>query len=303
MNEPELVILAAGIGSRFGGIKQLAKVGPNNESLIDYSIYNALKIGFRKFVMVIRKEIEKDIKEFFKGKFTEDVKIEYVYQEVEDIPESFALKENRKKPWGTVQSLIVCKNLIKGNFAMINGDDYYSFRALKKIYNFLKKLDENSKNFALVGYKLKKTLSKNGSVSRGICKIDENNNLIEIVENKDIKIFENKIISFFEEENREEILNEEDIASMNLFGFTKEVFPMLEKSFENFLEKNISSEKKELVVSTFLEEVLENKLGSVKVLPLKTRWFGITYKEDEKVVKEEIKKLIKEEVYPNSLWE
>ena len=301
---PTLIVLAAGMGSRYGGIKQIEGVGPNNESLIDYSIYNALKANFKKIVMVIRKEIQKDIEDFFQGKIPSDVPLEFVFQELEDIPHGYNVPPHRKKPWGTGQAVLCCKDVVHEPFAMINGDDYYSYEALQEVSRFLSSSNVESSDYAIVGYELKQTLSPHGSVSRGICQVDTQGNLISLEENKKIIIAEQgAIISEHDEDaTKNKTLTGKEPVSMNLFGFTPKFFTQLEDGFKKFLDKEGMEEKSEFFVPSHLGELVQKNQATARVLNTNAQWFGITYQADKQKVEEALKKLVSSGNYPSPLW-
>lgn len=302
--EPTLIVLAAGMGSRYGGIKQIESVGPNKESLIDYSIYNAINAGFKKIVMVIRREIKDDVMAFFKGKIPSNIPVEWVYQELNRLPQGYSVPSNRTKPWGTGHAVLICKDVVQEPFAMINGDDYYAYEALQKVATFLNKTDIAKPTYTIVGYELQQTLSPHGSVSRGICQQDEQGNLLFLEENKKIIIDgSGKIISEHEtDESKNKELTGKEPASMNLFGFTPLFFEQLEKGFKDFLNTQGQEEKSEFYVPAYLGELVRDNLASAKVLSTGAQWFGITYQADKPVVQAAIKKLIDSNSYPTPLW-
>lgn len=299
---PTLIVLAAGMGSRYGGMKQIEGVGPHNESLIDYSIYNALKANFRKIVMVIRKDIQNDIEDFFQGKIPKDVSLEFVFQELDDIPHGYSVPSHRKKPWGTGQAVLCCKDTVKEPFAMINGDDYYSYEALQEVSSFLYESNVESTDYAIVGYELQQTLSPHGSVSRGICQVDARGNLISLEENKKIIIAENGSIMSEFDDAQHTILTGKEPASMNLFGFTPKFFEQLEEGFKEFLDKEGTEETSEFFVPSYLGELVQKKQARARVLYTNAQWFGITYQADKSTVQEALKTLVSSGVYPSPLW-
>ena len=300
-----LVIMAAGLGSRFGqGIKQLEPVGLNNEIIMDYSIYDAIKAGFNKIIFIIRKDLEEEFDKVI-GNRTKNicnrlgVEVCYAFQSLEDLPKGIVLPSGRKKPWGTGQAVLACKDLIKEPFAVINADDYYGKEAFKNIYSFLSNCDTTKPyEFCMSGFVLKNTLSDNGGVTRGICKFNEDNYLEEIVETKNIIKKDNKAFV-----NDKEIDYNSNV-SMNMWGFTPEFIELLEEGFEKFFE-NIEGEEltKEYLLPIYIGELLKEKKISVKVLETNDKWFGITYKEDKDLVVNSFKELIEKEVYCNSLFE
>lgn len=304
MNKATLVIMAAGIGSRFGtGIKQLEPVGPNGEIIMDYSIYDAIEAGFDKVVFVIRKDLEKDFKEIIGNRIEKVVDVAYAYQEVTEIPESYKQKfTDRQKPWGTGQAILCCKDLVDTPFLVINADDYYGKQAYVKSFEYLTNTKNKTREISMVGFVLKNTLSENGSVTRGICKIDENDMLVEIKETKNIcKIEEGAAIETEEGYIRLDMYSP---VSMNMWGVKPEFFEILEEEFEEFLTQLPDGDlKSEYLLPIIIGDKLEKDELSVKVLSSKDKWFGVTYKEDKYAVTEEIKKLIAAGVYPEKLYQ
>lgn len=300
MSKATLVIMAAGIGSRFGGgIKQLEPVGPNGEIIMDYSIKDATEAGFDKVVFVIRKDIEKDFKEIIGQRIEKQVEVKYAFQELRDIPEKYIYKfPDRKKPWGTGQAILCCKEVVNEPFLVINADDYYGKTAYKVAYNHL----TNGKNekekilLYMVGFILKNTLSANGGVTRGICKVNEERMLVDIVETHNIvKTAEGAQIEEGDNKNPIDINCE---VSMNMWGLKPELFEMLEEGFEEFLEnlepRNI---KEEYLLPTIIGKLLKKRIVEVEVLQSSDKWFGVTYKEDKEEVVNAIKALIDTGVY------
>ena len=300
MTKISLVIMAAGIGSRFGGgIKQLEPVGPNGEIIMDYSIYDAIKSGFNKIIFIIRKDIEKDFKEVIGNRIEKicrklNVEVHYAYQELGNIPSNFKVPKDRKKPWGTGHAVLSCKDIIREPFVVINADDYYGKDSFKNMYEFL---SENNNEFCMAGFKLKNTLSDNGGVTRGICQVDKNDYLIEIIETSNIiKVGEKAVV-----EDREIDINSN--VSMNMWGLSPEFINTLEQGFIEFLEKEVSNIKSEYLLPIFIGELLKENRIKVKVLETKDKWFGVTYKEDKELVKNSFKELIGRGEYQENLFE
>ena len=300
-----LVIMAAGLGSRFGqGIKQLEPVGLNNEIIMDYSIHDAIKAGFNKIIFIIRKDIEEEFNKAIGNRIKNicdrlDVEVCYAFQSLEDLPEGIILPDERKKPWGTGQAILACKNLVNEPFAVINADDYYGKEAFEKIYNFLKDYNTSeSYKFCMSGFMLKNTLSDNGGVTRGVCKVDSDNFLKEIVETKNIIKKDDK--AFVDDKEMDYNSN----VSMNMWGFTPEFMELLEEGFKRFFE-NIEEEEltKEYLLPIYIGELLEKNRITVKVLKTNDRWFGITYKEDKDLVVNSFKNLIEKGEYSSNLFE
>lgn len=301
MKKATLVIMAAGIGSRFGGgIKQLEPVGPNGEIIMDYSIYDAVEAGFDKVVFVIRKDLEKDFKEVIGNRIAEKVQVEYAFQELDDIPEQYKEHfKDRKKPWGTGQAILCCKEVVHEPFLVINADDYYGKEAYAEAYRELTSQEtgtDDRMQINMVGFVLKNTLSENGAVTRGICKVDENHMLKEIVETQGIVKTEDGAAVVTEAGSR--VIDVNSPVSMNMWGLKPEFFEILETGFSEFLEK-IGEEdmKSEYLLPTIIGNLLKDGKVCVKVLESKDQWFGVTYKEDKDGVVESIRKLIEEGKY------
>lgn len=304
MGKATLVIMAAGIGSRFGGgIKQLEAVGPNGEIIMDYSIYDALEAGFDKVVFVIRKDLEEDFKRVIGVRIEKKVEVEYVYQELEDIPERFISKaKGRKKPWGTGQAILCCKDAVREPFLVINSDDYYGKEAYKEAYRYLTgKSSSDGYSACMIGFVLKNTLSDNGGVTRGICKVDENRMLTEIVETRNIiKTVDGAAVKLEDELIPVDVESE---VSMNMWGLSPAFMEILEKGFEKFLEElEPENPKGEYLLPTIIGGLLQEGKMQVKVLQSHDKWFGVTYKEDKKDVVAEIQKLIADGVYAEKLF-
>lgn len=305
MGKATLVVMAAGIGSRFGGgIKQLAPVGPNGEIIMDYSIYDAMEAGFDKIVFVIRKELEKDFKEVIGNRIEKIVEVAYAYQEVSDIPTDY--KEayaDRTKPWGTGQAILCCKDVVKEPFLVINADDYYGKQAYVEGYRHLvsKQKESDKIQISMVGFVLGNTLSENGGVTRGVCKVDENNTLSDIVETKNIVKTETGAAIRTEDEDIDIDLNSP--VSMNMWGLQPEFFDILDVGFEEFL-KNCKENylKAEYLLPTIIGDLLKKKQAEVTVLQSKDKWFGVTYKEDKDAVMASVRSLVDAGVYPERLF-
>ena len=304
MSKVTLVVMAAGIGSRFGGgIKQLEAVGPNGEIIMDYSIHDALEAGFNKVVFVIRKDLEKDFKEIIGRRMEKLVEVEYAYQELNDIPERFLKKtEGRKKPWGTGQAILCCKDVVDEPFLVINADDYYGKEAYREAYAYLTgRKDDNAYEACMVGFVLKNTLSDNGGVTRGVCKVDEHRMLSEIIETSNIvKTAEGAAV---QTEDGAVPIDVESEVSMNMWGLSPAFFDVLEKGFDVFLEKlDPENLKGEYLLPTIIGDLLEEGKMRVEVRKSHDEWFGVTYKEDKPDVVAAIQKLIKDGVYPEKLF-
>jgi len=299
--KPTLLILAAGMGSRFGGLKQVEPVGPNGEAIIDYSIYDAIKAGFGKVVFIIRESFADAFKEKFDAKLKGKIDVEYVYQELDMLPAGFTLPEGREKPWGTAHAILCAKDAVKEPFCALNADDFYGFNAYKAMAQFLIE-SKDVHEYSMVGYKLNDTLSEFGSVSRGICDEDKNNNLVKIVETLKIVKRGSEIISI-ENDGSETLLTGNEIASMNNWGFKPSVFEQLEKRFTEFLKTGIDKPKSEMYIPSVVFDLIDEKVATVKILEANSPWFGVTYKDDKPFVIEKINTLIANGEYPKKLWE
>ena len=305
MKKATLVIMAAGIGSRFGGgIKQLEPVGPNGEIIMDYSIYDAREAGFSKVVFVIRKDLEADFREVIGNRIEKEIEVAYAYQEKEDIPERFRKRyEDRKKPWGTGQAILCCKDVVKEPFLVINADDYYGKEAYREAYAYLTGEQEDSDKIqaCMVGFVLGNTLSENGGVTRGICTVDENGHLANIVETSNIeKTAEGAAI------REGDILRTVDVhvpVSMNMWGLHPDFFEILEAGFKEFLEHKIpGNPKAEYLLPTIVGGLLQEKKIDLKVLNSQDKWFGVTYKEDKDAVVASVRELVEKGIYPEKLF-
>lgn len=306
MAKAALVVMAAGIGSRFGGgIKQLEPVGPNGEIIMDYSVYDAMEAGFDKVVFVIRKDLEKDFKEIIGNRMEKVVEVEYAFQEKEDIPEPYRTQyKEREKPWGTGQAILCCKEVVKEPFLVINADDYYGKEAYIEAYKYLtceQKTSEKTQ-ISMVGFVLGNTLSDNGSVTRGICKVDEDGFLTDIVET--YNIYKSETGAVIRTEDEEVEVDVDSPVSMNMWGLRPEFFDILEKGFMDFLQKNESNyQKAEYLLPTIVGSLLHSGQADVKVLKSHDQWFGVTYKEDKPYVVASIQALVESGVYPKQLFE
>ena len=295
-----LVILAAGIGSRYGGLKQLDTFSKNEETILDFSIYDALRSGFNKIIFVIRKNFEKEFKKIFNRKLSRLIKVEYVYQEVDYIPRKYKTNQ-RLKPWGTGHAILMAKELVNENFAVINADDFYGYEAFKLMGNALIKINSDSLNFNMIGYKLKNTISENGFVSRGECKANAKGELISIVERTHIEKNKDKILRKDINGNNFE-MDRNTIVSMNFFGFTPNFFKYCEKLFEDFLESNYLNLKSEFYIPSVVDYLIKNTDSKIKILMSTSKWYGVTYKEDKKNVEIAIENFKKNNIYPKKLW-
>ncbi|MDD2537630.1 MAG: sugar phosphate nucleotidyltransferase [Candidatus Absconditabacteria bacterium] len=295
-----LVILAAGMGSRYGRLKQLDGFGPNEEILMEYSIYDAIKAGFNKVIFVIRQDFAEEFKDRIGNKLNGKIKVEYAYQEKNALPEGFKLPETREKPRGTGHAILAATTYINEPFAVINADDFYGEQSYKTLANFLKN-PENVGKCSIVGYQLSEVLSKHGTVSRGVCSLDDHGKLIKVTEIKKIYPSGDKIL-FEAADGGTEELNNDDLCSMNMMGFTPEIIPFFQKYFVEFLEENINHPTTEFLMPVALSQRMTQEGGEVLVLPTTAQRFGVTYPEDKEETKKNIKKLISKGEYPGNLW-
>ncbi|MGB8952270.1 MAG: sugar phosphate nucleotidyltransferase [Candidatus Aminicenantales bacterium] len=299
---PTLVILAAGMGSRYGSLKQIDAVGPAGEVLMDYSIYDAVRAGFDRVIFIIRKSIEKEFKEVFISRLKNKVGVDYVFQILEDVPGGISIPEGRTKPWGTAHSVLAAEAKVKGPFAVINADDFYGSRSFKAMANFLTRMDSRGMVYSLMGFELKNTLSEHGAVARAVCTIGKSGRLTGIVERLHVEQTPEGI--FYEDEKRRPIrLNGSEIVSMNLWGFTASVFKYLKAEFELFIRENYRNTNAELYIPLVIDKIVKSGRAEVRVLRSPEKWFGITYKEERRRVTQELRKLIRKGVYPEKLWE
>jgi choline kinase len=302
--KPTLLLLAAGMGSRYGGLKQLDGVGPNGETIMDYSIYDAIQAGFGKAVFVIRKDFEQEFREKILSKYEGKIENELVFQSVDALPEGFTCPKDREKPWGTNHAIMMAENAIKEPFCVINCDDFYSRESFKVIGEYLSNLKSDQQNsYAMVGFKVLNTLSENGTVSRGVCDKNENDQLTQIVERTQIKAIGNKVC-YHGIENAWIEIDKDTPVSMNMWGFTPDYFKYSKEYFINFLNnpENLNNLKSEFYIPTMVDYLIKSKKATVKVLNTDAKWFGVTYAEDKPSVVERITNLIEAGEYPQKLF-
>ncbi|MDD6899635.1 MAG: hypothetical protein PUD29_06425 [Treponema porcinum] len=299
--EPVLVVMAAGMGSRYGGVKQIDSVGKNGECLLDFAAYDAQKSGFGKVVYIIRKDIEKDFRERLFDRVARNFDAEYVFQAHESLlsDEQIRLSSARTKPWGTAHAVLCAEKAVKTPFAVINSDDYYGREAFEILGKYLSEMDAYSPEHSMVGYVLEKTMSRSGSVSRGVCTVKDNK-LESIVENLKIYYEGDKIISEWPDKKVE--LTGKEWVSMNLFGFSLKAFERFHSYWDDFISRNVSAEKTEALLPIAASDIIRNNEGIIKFFTSSEKWFGMTYPEDRAIVKEEIAKKISEGYYPENLW-
>lgn len=297
--QPTLLILAAGMASRYGSMKQTQGFGPAGETIMDYSIYDAIRAGFGKVVFIIREDFAEGFKANFEPKLQGKIKTEYVYQHMSSFTDGFGVPEGRTKPWGTGHAVLCAKDVINEPFAVINADDFYGADAFGKAAHFLNE-GCAEKTWALVGYELARTLSEHGTVSRGVCQVDENNDLVSI--NERTKLYRDGDAIIYEEDEVKYEVPFHSSVSMNFWCFHQTVFPATETLFKDFLSKNITNLKSEFFIPIMAEDFMHSHGGTVKVIPTSSQWFGVTYKEDAPTVKASIDALVASGAYPASLW-
>ena len=306
MKKTALVIMAAGLGSRFGGgIKQLAKLGPSGEIIMDYSIHDAIEAGFDKIVFIIRKDIEKDFREIIGNRIEKVAKCEYAFQEIDKLPEGYSVPEGRTKPWGTAHALIQVRDLIDCPFAVINADDFYGKEGFKLIHDYLvNQMDDNASAFdiCMAGYIVGNTLSDNGTVNRGVCRMGENDYLKEINETYDIEKRADGSLVGSDANGNEVRVDGEAIVSMNMFGLPEKFLDTLIENFPAWLDKNGKEMKSEYLLPQEISGLMQEGKATVRVLKDRDKWFGVTYAEDKEAVQKSLKDLVDKGVYPASLF-
>lgn len=299
--KPTLVVMAAGVGSRYGGLKQIDPIGPSGEIIIDYSVYDAIRAGFGKIVFIIRRDIENDFKSAIGSHFEGRIPLEYVYQEVNKLPVGFQSPAGRTKPWGTGHAILCCKDTVKEPFAVINADDFYGQDSYAIINRYLEVMQVSSTDYCMVGYAIKNTLSDHGAVTRGMCEMDAKNMLKTVVERFKIEKTATGA-RFADEKNDWQPLTGDEIASMNMFGFSPAFFKELDRMFPEFLKANMDNLKSEFLLPSLVDRLICEGRCTMKVLRTSERWFGVTYKEDKPVVVANIRKLVDAGKYPVTLW-
>ncbi|NLA62852.1 MAG: nucleotidyltransferase [Bacteroidales bacterium] len=299
--KPTLLVLAAGLGSRYGGLKQLDGLGPNEETIMDYSIYDAVKAGFGKVVFVIRKSFEEEFKEKVTKKYEHLLSVEVVFQELDNLPEGFELNPNRVKPWGTNHALMMGKSVINEPFAVINADDFYGRKSYEVMCNFLSQLEGSKNKYCMVGYRVGNTLSESGTVARGVCETDDESNLTGIVERTQIKRIDG-VVKFKDEKDDWISLPDNKPVSMNMFGFTPDYFEYSDQFFVDFLKENEENIKAEFFIPTLVNDLIVEEKIEMRVLDTTAQWFGVTYIEDRPFVVSKFKELVDKGEYPSPLF-
>jgi NDP-sugar pyrophosphorylase family protein len=299
--KPTLLVLAAGVGSRYGGLKQIDPFGPAGEVIMDYSVYDAVRAGFGKVVFVIRRDFEQQFKDKVAGKYARRITVDYAFQELADLPDGFAVPEGRVKPWGTAHAILVARGAINEPFAMLNADDFYGRDSFAKIGALLQTTDPQSADWCMVGYKIGNTLSEFGGVTRAMCDMD-NGFLKSIVERFEIRRQGGNVVTHDKAGNQFEV-TPDALTSMNLFGFTPRLFDLLQDGFIAFLRKNGQDLKSEYLIPSAVNEIIAAGNVRMKVLTSDSSWFGVTYPDDKPRVQESIRKLVAAGAYPSPLWE
>ena len=299
--KPTLFVLAAGMGSRYGGLKQLDGLGPNGETIMDYSIFDAIRGGFGKLVFVIRKSFEEDFRNKILSKYENHIPCELVFQDLNDLPEGFTCPEGRQKPWGTNHAVLMGKSVIKEPFAVINADDFYGRDSFAVIGKQLSEMGDKQNEYCMVGYRVGNTLSESGSVARGVCETNEAGYLTGVVERTAIERIDGDI-QFIDENGQKVVLEENVPVSMNMWGFTPDYFVHSEKYFVDFLKENIAKPKSEFFIPLVVNELITKGIATVKVLDTTAKWFGVTYAADRQGVVDKIQALVDAGEYPNKLF-
>lgn len=301
MSKPTLLVLAAGMGSRYGGLKQMDPMGPNGETILDYSVYDAIQAGFGKVVFVIREDFAEAFKEGVGARFSDRIEIDYAFQKLDDLPEGYSTPADREKPWGTAHAVRAARNVINEPFAVINADDFYGGNAYQTAADFLNTLGNDSTDYAIVGYYLKNTLSDHGGVNRGICTASPEGLLTNVEEVVDISRKEDGKVTGTGLDSNEREVSEEDIVSMNFWCFSPAYFTQTEEHFSAFLAEHLNTPKSECYIPTVVDDFVEKGLTTCKVLPTTSNWFGVTYPDDKPLVVEAITTLITNGDYPQQL--
>ncbi|HCC85907.1 MAG: Uncharacterized protein XD92_1271 [Proteiniphilum acetatigenes] len=299
--KPTLFVLAAGMGSRYGGLKQLDGVGPSGETIMDYSIYDAVNAGFGKLVFVIRKSFETDFREKIVKKYEKKIPVELVFQELDALPDGFTPHPDRVKPWGTNHAVMMGKNVIHEPFAVINADDFYGRESYKILGDYLKQLVESENHYCMVGYRVGNTLSESGSVARGVCETDASGNLTGVVERTQVMRVNGRVC--YKDENDQWVpIDDNTPVSMNMWGFTPDYFRYSDDYFVQFLRENADNIKAEYFIPLLVNHLIVEGIATVRVLDTPSHWFGVTYAEDRPAVVAKLKKLTEEGTYPSPLW-
>lgn len=302
MGKPVLLVLAAGMGSRYGKLKQLDGVGPSGETIMDYSIFDAIRAGFGKVVFVIRHDFENDFREKILSKYQASIPVEVVFQSLDSLPEGFQLNPERVKPWGTNHAIMMAANAIKEPFAVINADDFYGMESFQTLADGLEKMQGKQNQYMMVAYRLGNTLSDHGSVSRGVCTKNASNHLTSVVEHYEVQRTAGGVVHKNQQSGQFEPIDENLPVSMNMWGFTPDYFQHSDADFRNFLAANAGNLKAEYGIPTMVNKLIETNAATIEVMETPSKWFGVTYIEDRPIVVEKIAKLVKDGVYPTKLF-
>ncbi len=301
MNKPTLLILAAGMGSRYGGLKQLDRVGVGGETIMDYSVYDAIRAGFGKVAFVIRHSFEEDFRREVISKFEDKIEVKTVFQDIGAVPEGCSYNPEREKPWGTAHAVLMAKDVINEPFGVINADDFYGRESFEVLAEFLGRVTGKSNQYCMVAYRLQNTLSENGYVSRGECFVDDRSQLTKVIERTKI-IRKGDQIVFQQNENEEVVIEPDTPVSMNFWGFTPDYFEYTEKRFVQFLREEGNLPKSEFYIPTMVNDLISSGRATCTVIDTPATWFGVTYIEDKPMVVERIKRLVQQKIYPENLW-
>jgi NDP-sugar pyrophosphorylase family protein len=298
--KPTLFVLAAGLGSRYGGLKQMDGIGPSGETIMEYSVFDAIRAGFGKVVFVIRHSFDEAFRAFADARFAKNIPVEIVFQEITDLPDGYRPVPEREKPWGTNHAVLMAKNVIKEPFCVINADDFYGRQSFEAISESLQSLDGKTNQYSMVGFRIQNTLSESGAVARGVSQTDDNGYLTEVVERTHIERFADGIK--YKDANAWYIIPENTPVSMNIWGFTPDYFQHSETFFKKFLDEHGQELKSEFFIPLVVNSLIHTKTATVKVLDTDAQWFGVTYKEDKPSVIAKINQLVENNIYPNNLW-
>ena len=304
MKEPVLIVMAAGMGSRYGGLKQMDPVGSGGELIIDFSLYDAVMAGFKKVIFIIKKEMEKDFKPLIEGRSGRFIEVDYAFQELSDLPAGYSVPEGRVKPWGTCHAVLSCKDKIDGQFAVINADDFYGAGAFQSMYDFLLKAeDKESYCYSMIGYQLENTLTENGHVARGVCNTSKDGYLTSITERTKI-MWRDGLIQFTENDKDWEVVPKGTTVSMNFWGFSPSMMKEMEERFPAFLDKTLLENplKAEFFLPLAVDQLLKEKKATIKILKSSDRWYGVTYKEDKESVIAALQSMKDKGLYPEKIW-
>jgi hypothetical protein len=299
--KPTLFVLAAGLGSRYGGLKQMDGVGPSGETIMEYSVYDAIRAGFGKIVFVIRHSFDEAFREFANARFAKKIPVEIVYQEITDLPDGYKPHPEREKPWGTNHAVLMAKNAVKEPFCVINADDFYGRKSFEVMGEFLQGVVGKSNQYSMVGFRIQNTLSESGSVARGVSQTNDQGYLTEVIERTHIEKFADGI-KYKDADGNWHVIEENTPVSMNIWGFTPDYFQHSEAFFRKFLDEHGQELKSEFFIPLMVNHLIHKKISTVKVLDTDSQWFGVTYREDKPLVIAKINQLVGKNIYPHNLW-